>query len=143
MVQPVFERTATLAELPRVAEELLTQLAASPIVLLEGEMGAGKTTLVQQLVKALGSQATVTSPTFALVQQYPTPRGTVYHLDLHRIQYAEELVQIGFDELLDNAAWCFIEWPERAKSLLPATGVSRLEIKKLPDPTQRQLRLFR
>lgn len=106
-------------------------------------MGAGKTTLVQQLVKALGSQATVTSPTFALVQQYPTPRGTVYHLDLHRIQHAEELVQIGFDELLDNAAWCFIEWPERAKSLLPATGVSRLEIKKLPDPTQRQLRLFR
>lgn len=82
------------------------------ILLLEGNLGAGKTTFTQFLLKKLGSSDEVTSPTYALVNEYRTPRGKVFHFDLYRINSVEEIFDIGMDEYLENSFLCIIEWPE-------------------------------
>jgi tRNA threonylcarbamoyladenosine biosynthesis protein TsaE len=134
--------TFGLDEIERVASEVIAALGDARIVLLEGEMGAGKTTLTQALVRALGSTDVVTSPTYTLSNEYHSPFGPVYHWDLYRLTTPTELEAIGFAEYLDSGNWCLIEWPELAIPFLPATGVARLEIKPLDGGLQRSLSLF-
>ncbi len=82
------------------------------IFLLEGDLGAGKTTLVQSMCKYLEVGEAVTSPTFSLVNEYTSnSHGTIYHMDLYRLEKEEDLVQIGLEEYLDSGHLCFIEWP--------------------------------
>lgn len=82
------------------------------IFLLKGNLGAGKTTFTQFLLKNLGSQDEVNSPTYSIVNEYNTPKGKVFHFDLYRLKNIEEVYDIGIEEYLDNAFLCIIEWPE-------------------------------
>ncbi len=115
-----------LAELPQVAAELSEALAPHAVVALQGELGAGKTTLVQALCRAWGVSDAVTSPTFALVHEYATAHGPLHHVDAYRLTSPDEALTIGLDELLDGAhpdSKCLIEWPERVAPLLPPDTV--------------------
>ena len=94
-----------------VINEILPQLQYN-ILLLKGNLGAGKTTFSQFLLKNLGSQDEVSSPTYAIVNEYNTPKGNVFHFDLYRMKNADEVEDIGIHEYLDNAFLCIIEWPE-------------------------------
>ncbi|WP_332029523.1 tRNA (adenosine(37)-N6)-threonylcarbamoyltransferase complex ATPase subunit type 1 TsaE [Kaistella sp.] len=82
------------------------------ILLLKGNLGAGKTTFTKFLLKNLGSKDEVSSPTYAIVNEYHTPKGKVFHFDLYRMKNITEVYDIGMDEYLDNAKLCIIEWPE-------------------------------
>lgn len=90
------------------------------VVTLAGDLGAGKTTLAQAIAAGLGVTEAVTSPTYALVQEYASPRGTVAHLDLYRLRDASQLAQVGWDELLRAGGVLLVEWPERAGAAMPA-----------------------
>jgi len=101
------------------AESFLKKFPNPSIVLLNGEMGAGKTTLMQSLCRALKAGNVVSSPTFGLVNEYKIPQGVIYHFDLYRLKSVRELVDMGFEEYIDSKQWCFIEWPDLAAQFLP------------------------
>lgn len=82
------------------------------ILLLKGNLGAGKTTFTQFLLKNMGSKDEVNSPTYSIVNEYNTEKGKVYHFDLYRLKNIEEVYDIGIEEYLDNSFLCIIEWPE-------------------------------
>jgi len=104
-------------ELGPVAEAIHKSFESSAIILLKGEMGTGKTTLVKSILKNFGHHA-VSSPTFSLVNQYDTSLGEIYHFDLYRIEEEEELLDIGIEEYLDSGQPCLIEWPEKVMSFI-------------------------
>ncbi|AZA58126.1 tRNA (adenosine(37)-N6)-threonylcarbamoyltransferase complex ATPase subunit type 1 TsaE [Chryseobacterium shandongense] len=94
-----------------IAEKVALALEHN-ILLLKGNLGAGKTTFTQFLLKKLGSTDEVSSPTYSIVNEYNTPQGKVYHFDLYRLKNIDEVYDIGIEEYLDNAFLCIIEWPE-------------------------------
>jgi tRNA threonylcarbamoyladenosine biosynthesis protein TsaE len=95
--------------------------AVAPLVVtLEGDLGAGKTTLVQAICRGYGVTDTVTSPTFALVHVYHAERSDVFHLDLYRLENATQLANIGWEDTLAANAIVLIEWPERAGDEIPS-----------------------
>lgn len=119
-----------LKELPEVAKTILRDLGEHRVVALFGKMGSGKTTLIKSLCKALDVQDVVSSPTFALVNEYQTALGDpVYHFDFYRIETIEEVFDIGYEEYIYSGNYCFIEWPEMIESLLPESYV-RLDIEE-------------
>ena len=101
----------SLQEIDDVARQLI-DLFTYPIVAFEGQMGSGKTTLVQSILSLLGSEDTVSSPTFGLVHQYSTTKGKVIHMDLYRLEKEDELEQLGFEDYIQTGDLCLIEWPE-------------------------------
>lgn len=101
----------TVDEWPLVTDQIIPQLQ-HPILLLKGNLGAGKTTFTQFLLKALGSQDVVSSPTYAIVNQYHSPKGKIFHFDLYRMNSIDEVYNIGIDEYLEGAVLNIIEWPE-------------------------------
>ncbi|GAB4016162.1 tRNA (adenosine(37)-N6)-threonylcarbamoyltransferase complex ATPase subunit type 1 TsaE [Spirosoma migulaei] len=110
-----------LDELDTVAHQLLAEGRQRPVWLLDGEMGAGKTTLIKALCRALGVVSTVQSPTFSIVNEYTTHEGhSVYHFDCYRLRNEAEALDIGIEEYFASGDYCFIEWPERIMSLWPA-----------------------
>jgi tRNA threonylcarbamoyladenosine biosynthesis protein TsaE len=114
--------------------------AARPplVVAISGDLGAGKTTLVQAICAGYGVTEEVTSPTFALVHEYAAPRSPVHHLDLYRLDRADQLDDIGWDELVSAHALVLVEWPERADGRLPRRHVT-LSLQHLPDDPGRRL----
>ena len=120
---PITILVNTLAELPAAAAKLQTAIIASacPIVAFEGEMGAGKTTLVRALAIAMGIADDVSSPTFALVNEYRDGRDRpVYHFDFYRVDSTEEALRMGAAEYFDSGYLCLVEWPARVEALLPS-----------------------
>lgn len=114
------EITFDLSEIDTVAKALLKNLKHH-VVLLNAPMGTGKTTLIKSLSQALGILNPVSSPTFSIVNEYTIPNSNqqVYHFDLYRLNDEEEAYDMGLNEYLDSGNWCFIEWPEKAKALIP------------------------
>lgn len=113
----------TLDELRKWGREFGAAAHAPLVVAVTGELGAGKTTLVQAICTGYGVAADVTSPTFALVHEYPSPRGPVWHLDLYRLSSPNDLTNIGWDEIVSAHALVLVEWADRAGDRLPADVV--------------------
>lgn len=127
-----------LAGLERVAAGLAVALPVTALrestlrVALHGELGAGKTTLVRLLLRALGHTGRVKSPTFALLEPYNLPRFDVHHLDLYRLADARSWLEMGLGEVLAEPGLALVEWPERAGGALPAFDLD-IVLERRPD----------
>ena len=131
----------SLDGLKEVAEAVVESLDGRNVVAFCGVMGAGKTTLISAIMEHLGSDDTVTSPTFALVNQYGTAAGEeVYHFDFYRINRIEEVFDMGYEEYFYSGDLCLIEWPELIEDLLPEDAmVVRIEVL---SPTERKFTII-
>ena len=109
----------SLSELSDVAREIIDSLEGRTVVLFRGEMGAGKTTLISRIVEELGAEDNVTSPTFAIVNQYEGTECRIYHFDFYRIERLEEAYDFGYEEYFYSGDLCLVEWPEKIEPLLP------------------------
>ncbi|MRJ07326.1 tRNA (adenosine(37)-N6)-threonylcarbamoyltransferase complex ATPase subunit type 1 TsaE [Ornithobacterium rhinotracheale] len=105
-------------DLPQIAQAIVAELN-KPVVLFRGEMGVGKTTLITAMLQAMQSEDEASSPTYALVNEYETEKGTVYHFDFYRINSEEEAYDMGWEEYAYSGDFCFVEWPEKIENLLP------------------------
>lgn len=133
--RPAIQRL-TVRELVAYGEQLGRSLRPPALITLHGDLGAGKTTLVQAICRGLQVVEPVTSPTFALVHEYRSPVGRVVHCDLYRLETLRDVDALGLDELLaDPTAIVLIEWPERAASLLPepALMLALAHVPGVPD----------
>ena len=108
------------------------------IVTIRGELGAGKTMLAQAICEGYGVTQDVTSPTFALVHEYDSPKSPVQHLDLYRLARPDQLDALGWDEIMSSRALVLIEWPERAGDRVPRGHVT-LSLQHLPAEPERRL----
>jgi tRNA threonylcarbamoyladenosine biosynthesis protein TsaE len=130
--------TAALTQINEVAAKILCTHPTHRIFSLNGEMGAGKTTLVKALCKCLEIQNIPSSPTFAIVNEYWTPKNEpVYHFDFYRIERPEEAIAIGLFEYLESGYYCFMEWSEKIENVLDDERV-KITIERIDD----QMRKF-
>jgi tRNA threonylcarbamoyladenosine biosynthesis protein TsaE len=127
-----------IADIDYVAETLLKQVS-SKTILFKADMGVGKTTLIKALVKALGSDDTVSSPTFSIVNEYKIFDESIYHFDFFRIKNEEEALNFGIEDYLLSDSWIFMEWFEKIPNLLPVN--SNIVSIKLNKNTSRTLKL--
>lgn len=109
----------SLDEIKNVAQQILSQNPPK-VILFNGEMGAGKTTLIKEISKILGVHTATSSPTFSLVNEYQdTNNQLIYHFDFYRLKNENEALDMGIEEYLYSGNWCFIEWSEKIPNLIP------------------------
>jgi len=119
-----------IQSIDKVAKELLSNVKHKTI-LFYGDMGAGKTTLISALVKALGGIDDVSSPTFSIVNEYEVTNDKVFHFDFYRINNVTEVLDIGIEDYFYSGHWIFIEWPEKIAEILPLKAdISYIKINK-------------
>jgi tRNA threonylcarbamoyladenosine biosynthesis protein TsaE len=123
-------------ELNRFGEEVGAGLTAPVVVGLSGELGSGKTTLVQAICRGLGARARATSPTYALVHRYDGGATPVYHVDCYRLRHPDEARDLAFDDMIRERAIVLIEWPERAGAWAPPLD-RHFRLAYDPDPARR------
>tara|TARA_B100001564_G_scaffold130828_1_gene109536 strand:- start:105033 stop:105440 length:408 start_codon:yes stop_codon:yes gene_type:complete len=116
----------SLEKIDEIAKKVL-QNSSTKIIIFSGQMGSGKTTLISSISKILGSNSTVSSPTFSIINEYELPNDKIYHFDFYRIKNYTEALDIGFEEYLKSDSWNFIEWPEKIYPLLPK-GIIHLKL---------------
>ncbi|HMO87919.1 MAG TPA: tRNA (adenosine(37)-N6)-threonylcarbamoyltransferase complex ATPase subunit type 1 TsaE [Lacibacter sp.] len=127
-MQPSFILTVelryTINQLPEAAARFLAACRGYRVFAFDASMGAGKTTFIHALCDQLGVTEPVSSPTFSLINEYETGEGELlYHLDLYRLRDEEEAIRAGVEDVLHSGAVCFVEWPQKAPSLLPPDTV--------------------
>lgn len=127
-MQPELEKrvfdNVSLNEIGQVASTIIKYSGTIKIIVLHGEMGAGKTTLVKAIGEQLGVNSGMSSPTFSIVNEYETTGGQkLYHFDFYRLKSESEAYDIGVDEYFDSGNYCFIEWAEKIPTLLPDNHV--------------------
>jgi tRNA threonylcarbamoyladenosine biosynthesis protein TsaE len=112
-----------IGNLPALADSILALAGNVKLLTFEGEMGAGKTTLIREICKKIGVIDQVGSPTFSLVNEYFYPQGNkygiIYHIDLYRIENSDEAKRAGMEECFYSGHYCFVEWPEIAFNIMP------------------------
>jgi tRNA threonylcarbamoyladenosine biosynthesis protein TsaE len=136
---PVGRLALTRDELVEWGERFGRAVRPPLVVAISGELGAGKTTLVQAICRGFGVRGEVTSPTFALVHEYSGAHTPVYHLDLYRLSGPDELTNLGWDDFIGSHSLVLVEWPERAGSRMPDDAVP-IELEHIADdPTRRVL----
>ncbi|MGQ1946348.1 tRNA (adenosine(37)-N6)-threonylcarbamoyltransferase complex ATPase subunit type 1 TsaE [Geofilum sp. OHC36d9] len=127
-------------ELEEAAQSLAEMLNQMPVAIFYGDMGVGKTTFIKVLCRKLGITETVSSPSFAIINEYSRADGEpVYHFDLYRLKQPEELLEIGGDDYFYSGDICLIEWPDKAGEYLPLEAV-KIVMNELPDGS-RQIRM--
>lgn len=115
----VFRRVAE-SSLPSVANAIVSRLATATVWIFHGDLGSGKTTLIKAVGEAVGVSDAMSSPTFAIVNEYHSRKfGRVYHFDCYRLKSEMEAWDLGFEEYFLSGYPCFVEWPEKIPSLLP------------------------
>lgn len=130
----------SIDELPNIAESILQFSEGRKVFAFYADMGAGKTTLIKEICKQLGSNDNFSSPTYSIVNEYLTDtNGKIYHIDLYRLKSLEEALDVGMEEYMAGDNYCFIEWPDLVERLLP-DDVVKIEIK--PDGHLRNLSIF-
>jgi len=129
-------------ELNRFGEELGRALRAPAVIGLSGELGTGKTTLVQAICRGLGAHALATSPTYALVHHYDAVGTAVYHVDCYRLTAPDQARDLGFDDMVREGAIVLIEWPERAGPWAPPLD-RHVRLSYGDDPDTRELEEIR
>lgn len=116
--------TFDLDNINKVADRFARDLERGKVYAFYGSMGAGKTTFIRALCQALGVDDMVTSPTFAIINEYTSADGTpIYHFDFYRIRSLEEVEQLGYEDYFYGNGICFVEWPELIEPLLPSNCV--------------------
>ena len=115
----------SLESIHEAAREFITALGDNTVFALYGKMGAGKTTFIKAVCEELGVSDVITSPTFAIVNEYRSDIAgeLIYHFDFYRIKKLEEVYDMGYEDYLYSGALCFIEWPEKIEELLPGDVV--------------------
>jgi tRNA threonylcarbamoyladenosine biosynthesis protein TsaE len=131
-------RELSRAELTEEGELLGRSLPPRTLLAFEGELGAGKTTLIQAIARGLGVTGAATSPTYALVHRYRGRRGPVFHLDCYRLRSPEEAADLDWEGLLSEGDAILVEWPEKAGAWLPEPA-RRFRLHHLADPERRGL----
>lgn len=126
-----------LGKIREAAREFISQIGQHTVFAFYGKMGAGKTTFIKAICEELGVEDVITSPTFAIVNEYEltshlSPLTTVYHFDFYRIKKIEEVYDMGYEDYFYSGSLCFIEWPELIEDLLPDDAV-RVTIEEQPD----------
>ncbi len=128
----------SLDHIHEAAREFITAMGDNTVFALYGKMGAGKTTFVKALCQELGVEDVVTSPTFAVINEYRSDIAgeLIYHFDFYRIKKLEEVYDMGYEDYFYSGALCFIEWPELIEELLPGNTV-RVTIEELEDGSRK------
>ena len=117
-------RISNLELIREAAREFIQHIGEHRVFAFYGEMGAGKTTFIKAICEELGVEDVITSPTFAIVNEYSLPDGDcIYHFDFYRIKKLEEVYDMGFEDYFYSGALCFIEWPELIEEVLPEDAV--------------------
>ena len=117
------------------AQEFIIHIGNHRVFAFYGEMGAGKTTFIKAICEELGVEDVITSPTFAIVNEYTSNDGPIYHFDFYRIKKLEEVYDMGFEDYFYSGALCFIEWPELIEEVLPEDAV-KVSIKEEENGTR-------
>ena len=122
-------RIENLENIREAAKSFVNGIGDSKVFAFYGKMGAGKTTFIKAVCEELGVEDVITSPTFAIINEYtthsslPTPHSTIYHFDFYRIKKLEEVYDMGYEDYFYSGALCFIEWPELIEEVLPEDAV--------------------
>jgi len=125
-------------KLKNIQEAAQNILKSNPnkVILVNGKMGAGKTTFIKQLAKELGVTSTTSSPTFSIVNEYQGKDSIVYHFDVYRLKNETEALDMGIEEYLYSGNWCFIEWAKKIKTLIPKQH-SVIDIEELSNGSRK------
>ncbi len=127
----------SLKHIHKTARAFLDATQGHTVFAFYGAMGAGKTSFIKAICEELGVEDVITSPTFAIVNEYALPEGnSVYHFDFYRINKMEEAYDLGYEEYFYSDQYCFIEWPEKIDSLLP-DNCTKVHIVELADGTRK------
>ncbi|MBR1545704.1 MAG: tRNA (adenosine(37)-N6)-threonylcarbamoyltransferase complex ATPase subunit type 1 TsaE [Prevotella sp.] len=122
----------SLDTIREAAREFISHIGEARVFAFYGKMGAGKTTFVKAICEELSCTDVITSPTFAIVNEYTTQQTPIYHFDFYRIKKLEEVYDMGYEEYFYSGALCLIEWPELIEDILPDDAV-RVTIEEQPD----------
>ena len=126
-------RMQDIEHIREAAREFIEKISDQRVFAFYGKMGAGKTTFVKAICEELGVEDVITSPTFAIINEYTQPDGEpLYHFDFYRIKKLEEVYDMGYDDYFYSGALCFIEWPELIEDVLPDDAV-RVNIEEQAD----------
>jgi len=125
-------------KLKNIQEAAQNILKSNPnkVILVNGKMGAGKTTFIKQLAKELGVTSATSSPTFSIVNEYQGKDSIVYHFDVYRLKNETEALDMGIEEYLYSGNWCFIEWAKKIKTLIPKQH-SVIDIEELSNGSRK------
>ena len=130
-----------IEEIRKAARQFIENIGSHRVFAFYGKMGAGKTTFIKAICEELGVEDVITSPTFAIVNEYTThssllaPYSSIYHFDFYRIKKLEEVYDMGFEDYFYSGSLCFIEWPELIEEVLPEDAV-KVFIEENADSTR-------
>ena len=126
-----------MEKIREAAREFVANIGDSTVFAFYGKMGAGKTTFIKAVCEELGVEDVITSPTFAIVNEYrsETSGELIYHFDFYRVKKIEEVYDMGFEDYFYSGALCFIEWPELCEEVLPEDTV-KVTIEETPDSSR-------
>lgn len=125
-------RITDIDHIREAAREFIEHIGDRRVFAFYGKMGAGKTTFVKAICEELGVDDVITSPTFAIINEYSLPSNSIYHFDFYRIKKLEEVYDMGYEDYFYSGSLCFIEWPELIEEILPDDAV-RVSIAEQED----------